>query len=133
MEEDEILKEKFTLLKTILKEFARKNPGIELAAIVSIEGLPICNYPEELPENLDDARIAAMTAALLSLGERAMLEVAQGELSRVLVEGNEGYLISVAAGTTAVLTVSAKKSLIKLGLLFHEMKQAANEIGKILG
>ena len=72
-----------------------------------------------------------MTAAMLALGERAMLEVGYQELDRILVEGPKGNLITISAGSKAVLTVTAKKSL-KIGLLFFDMKKTADEIGRIL-
>lgn len=72
-----------------------------------------------------------MTASILSLGERAMMEVGFNELERVLVEGPQGYLVSVTAGSKAVLTVSATKSL-KIGLLFYDLQKSANQVGRIL-
>ena len=114
-----------------LKAFYDKLPGIQLCSVVSIEGLPISHYPEELPGDADATRVAAMTASILSLGERAMLEVGFQELDRILVEGPQGYLISVSCGNRAVLTVSASKSL-KIGLLFYDLKRTASEIAKIL-
>lgn len=115
-----------------LKAFYEKLPGIQLCAVVSIEGLPISHYPEELPRNADSTRVAAMTASILSLGERAMLEISSAnQLDRILVEGRDGYLISITAGTKAVLTVYANKDL-RIGLLFFDMKKTAEEIGRIL-
>ena len=55
-------------LKTTLSDLKIKVPEIESAAIVSIEGLPIASV---LPQEIEEARLAAMTAAMLSLGERA--------------------------------------------------------------
>ena len=115
----------------VLKSFYEKLPGIQLCSVVSIEGLPISHYPEDLPGQADSTRVAAMTASILSLGERAMLEVGFQELDRILVEGPQGYLISVTCGSKAVLTVSASKAL-KIGLLFYDMQRTAKEIGNIL-
>ena len=114
-----------------LKLFYEKLPGIEITAVVSVEGLPISSYPDDLPQGADSTRVAAMTAAMLALGERAMLEVGYQELDRILVEGPTGNLIVISAGSSAVLTVTAKKSL-KIGLLMYDMKKCAKEIGKIL-
>ncbi|MHA2113127.1 MAG: roadblock/LC7 domain-containing protein [Candidatus Hodarchaeales archaeon] len=60
------------------------------------------------------------------------METGKGEMTRILVEGKDGYMISVQAGTKAVLTASASSS-VKLGLIFLDMKQAAQKIGEILG
>ncbi|MHA2105266.1 MAG: roadblock/LC7 domain-containing protein [Candidatus Hodarchaeales archaeon] len=115
----------------VLKAFYEKLPGIQLCSVVSIEGLPISHYPEDLPGQADSTRVAAMTASILALGERAMLEVGFQELDRILVEGPQGYLITVTCGSKAVLTVSAAKTL-KIGLLFYDMQRTAKEIGTIL-
>ena len=116
----------------VLEAFVSKLPAIDFASVVSLEGLPISSWPPTLPSGLDDVRVAAMTAAILSLGERAVMETGKGEMTRILVEGDDGYLISVQAGTKAVLTTSASRS-VKLGLIFLDMKQTAKKISEILG
>lgn len=115
----------------VLEAFVSKLPAVDFASVVSLEGLPISSWPPTLPSGLDDVRVAAMTAAILSLGERAVMETGKGEMTRIAVEGDKGVLISVQAGTKAVLTASA--SDVKLGLIFLDMKQAAKRIGEILG
>ena len=87
----------------VLEAFVSKLPAIDFASVVSLEGLPISSWPPTLPSGLDDVRIAAMTAAILSLGERAVMECGKGELNRILTEGDDGYIISVQSGTKAVL------------------------------
>ncbi len=119
-------------INEVLEAFVSKLPAIDFASVVSLEGLPISSWPPTLPQGLDDVRIAAMTAAILSLGERAVMECGKGELNRILTEGDSGYIISVQSGTKAVLTASASRS-VKLGLIFLDMKQAAQKIAKILG
>jgi predicted regulator of Ras-like GTPase activity (Roadblock/LC7/MglB family) len=115
-------------LTKILKDLESSIPEIEAAAIVSAEGLPIASA---LPRDVDEARVAAMTAAMLSLGERAAAELMKGELEQVMIRGTEGYLISMAAGENAVLTVSASKN-VKLGLIFLDMKRTVAKIVKEL-
>ena len=132
MIDDSAFEERNKQLTEILEAFSSRLPGIEASAIVSMEGLPITHYPPVLPNNVDDTRVAAMTAAMLSLGERAMMEVGRGELVRILVEGNDGYLISVAASDKAVVTVSAKKT-VKLGLIFHDLGSIAEKVAEVLG
>ena len=119
-------------INEVLEGFVSKLPAIDFASVVSLEGLPISSFPSVLPNNLDDVRVAAMTAAILSLGERAVMETGKGEIERILVEGDSGFLISVQSGSKAVLTASANRS-VKLGLIFLDMKQAAKKIGEILG
>ena len=68
----------------VLETFVSKLPAIDFASVVSLEGLPISSWPPKLPGDLDDVRIAAMTAAILSLGERAVMETGKGEMTRLI-------------------------------------------------
>lgn len=115
-------------LEEILKDLEASVPEIEAAAIVSVEGLPIASA---LPANVDETRVAAMTAAMLSLGERAVQELGKGELEQVFIRGNEGYIFVMGAGPNAVLTVSAKKD-VKLGLIFLDMRRSAQKIAELI-
>ncbi|MHA1409992.1 MAG: roadblock/LC7 domain-containing protein, partial [Candidatus Odinarchaeia archaeon] len=74
---------------------------------------------------------AAMTAAMLSLGERAAAELNKGELEQVYIKGKEGYVVAMGAGDNAVLTLSASKDA-KLGMIFLEMERAAKKIAELV-
>ena len=116
-------------LEKLLEELKNKVPQINASAIVSIEGLPIAS---ELPENTDEMRIAAMTAAMLSMGENASTTLSKGTLQEIIVSGKDGYIVTLAAGPNAVLTVNAKKKGVQLGLLYHFMKRVADQISQEL-
>ena len=115
-------------LEDILKDLEMNIPQIQATAIVSVEGLPIASA---LPTGVDEAMIAAMTAAMLSLGERAAAELGKGELEQVFIKGQDGYVIAMGAGPNAVLTSSATKDA-KIGLIFLEMERAAKKIAKLV-
>ncbi len=115
-------------LEGVLNELQGSIPEIEACAIVSVEGLPIVSA---LPTDVDEAKVAAMTAAMLSLGERVIEEMRKGRIERVFVEGSEGTIISMNAGPNAVLTCSSRKDA-KLGLIFLEMGRAARKIADVL-
>lgn len=115
-------------LEGVLNELQGSIPEIEACAIVSVEGLPITSA---LPTDVDEAKVAAMTAAMLTLGEKASMELGKGELKQVIIEGNEGWLLVIQAGLNACLTVSTTKQA-KLGLLFLDMKRAADKIGAMI-
>lgn len=120
--------EKTQNLSSVLDEIDLNVREIEAAAIVSVEGLPIAS---KLPEQYEETIIAAMTAAMLSLGDKIASNLNKGVLEKIMVEGAHGVVVSMAAGPNAVLTVSAAKDA-KLGLLFLEMQNAAKKIGEIL-
>jgi predicted regulator of Ras-like GTPase activity (Roadblock/LC7/MglB family) len=101
---------------------------IEASALISIDGLLI---DAAMPAGMDEDRIGAMSAALLSLGERTARELGRGQLERVLIQGEHGYVIMTSAGKEAVLTVLTKAE-VKLGLAFLDIKRAAHALSRIL-
>ncbi|MGY5862779.1 MAG: roadblock/LC7 domain-containing protein [Candidatus Thorarchaeota archaeon] len=115
-------------LEGVLNELQGSIPEIEACAIVSVEGLPIVSA---LPTDVDEAKVAAMTAAMLTLGEKAAIELGKGTLEQVNVKGIDGWLLVVAAGLNACLTVSTTANA-KLGLIFLDMKRAADKIAAMI-
>jgi predicted regulator of Ras-like GTPase activity (Roadblock/LC7/MglB family) len=111
-----------------LRELQVSSPDVEAAAIISVDGLPIAT---SLPQNVEEDRVSAMSAAMLSLGERIAGELGRGLLDEVYVKGEKGYVILRAVGEEAVLTVLARQQA-KLGLLFFDMRRAAEEFSNIL-
>jgi len=111
-----------------LRELQVSSPDVEAAAIISVDGLPIAT---SLPQNVEEDRVSAMSAAMLSLGERIADELGRGTLDEVYLKGEKGYVILRAVGEEAVLTVLARQQA-KLGLLFLDMRRAAKEFTNIL-
>jgi predicted regulator of Ras-like GTPase activity (Roadblock/LC7/MglB family) len=112
-----------------LQEMQMTTPDIEAAAIVSVDGLTIAS---SLPGGIEEDRVSAMSAAMLSLGERIAGELGRGVLDEVYVKGESGYVILRAVGEEAVLTVLARQKA-KLGLLFLDMRRASEKLAAILG
>jgi predicted regulator of Ras-like GTPase activity (Roadblock/LC7/MglB family) len=115
-------------LEGVLNELQGSIPEIEACAIVSVEGLPIVSA---LPNEVDEAKVAAMTAAMLTLGEKAAIELGKGNLEQVIIKGNNGWLLAIQAGLNACLTVSTTDQA-KLGLVFLDMKKAAEKIADMI-
>ncbi len=112
----------------VLEELKGSSADVEASALISTDGLMIASA---LPAGMDEDRVGAMSAALLSLGDRAARELARGTLERVLLQGERGYVIMSSSGTEAVLTVLAKQNA-KLGLLFLDIKRAAEALSKLI-
>lgn len=93
-------------LKRDLKRLVKSNPDVEAGAIVSIEGSLIVSV---FPEVIDDTKIAAMTAAIFSLGERGVLEVVRGNLKRIMIEGDNGLILIMTAGKNKILVLSTTR------------------------
>ena len=115
-------------LEGVLNELQGSIPEIEACAIVSVEGLPIVSA---LPTDVDEAKVAAMTAAMLTLGEKAAIELGKGNLEQVNIKGIEGWLLVIQAGMNACLKVSTTASA-KLGMVFLEMKRAAEKVSGMI-
>lgn len=115
-------------LDQVLGTLLRQAPDIEAAAVVSFDGLPMASA---LPSGMDEDRVAAMSAALLSLGERAAQGLGRGDLSQVYVEGDNGTVFLVSADDEAVL-VAVGRAGAKVGLMLFEVKQAASAVGTAL-
>jgi predicted regulator of Ras-like GTPase activity (Roadblock/LC7/MglB family) len=116
------------VLTTILSDLNGTSADIEASAVISLDGLMMAAL---LPQNMDEDRVGAMSAALLSLGDRTAKELARGELEQVLVKGARGYVLMTHAGPEAVLTTLAKANA-KLGLIFLDVKRAAEAITKVI-
>jgi len=115
-------------LANALRDLQIGTPDIEASAIVSVDGLIIASA---LPSGSEEDRVSAMSAAMLSLGERIAIELGRGSLEQVYVKGDQGYVILMSVGQEAVLTVLAH-SKAKLGLVFLEMRRAVDSLTDLL-
>ena len=104
-----------------------QTPEIEAAAVVSFDGLPMA---AALPPSMDQDRVAAMSAALLSLGERAAQGLGRGELSQVYIEGAAGTVFLISADDAVLVAVAAKGA--KAGMMMYEVRRCAGAVAEIL-
>ncbi|MDA1329494.1 MAG: roadblock/LC7 domain-containing protein [Chloroflexi bacterium] len=111
-----------------LRALQASTPEIEGAAIVSSDGLSIASA---LGPDIEEDRVAAMSAAMLSLGERIASELGRGSLEQVYIKGSEGYALLTAAGNDAVLSIIAKGEA-RLGLLLLELRNVVRDIEDLL-
>ena len=115
-------------LNQTLRVLQRTSPDIEASALISDDGLMIASA---LPQHLEEARVAGISATLSSLGTRAARELERGEVQEVFVRGEEGYalMITVGSGTLLLCLTNADA---KLGLVFLDMRRAVDDIRRIL-
>ncbi len=111
-----------------LRELQASSGDVEGAAIVSVDGLSMASA---LRPGTEEDRVSAMSAAMLSLGERISSELGRGELEQVMVKGENGYVILTAVGEEAVLTVLARKEA-KLGLIFLDVTRAVTALAQLV-
>ena len=111
-----------------LRDLQASSPDIDASAIVSVDGLPIATA---LPREVEEDRVSAMSAAMISLGERIASELGRGTLEQVYIKGESGYVVLMAIGEEAVLTTLAREQA-KLGLIFLDMRRATEDLEKLI-
>lgn len=116
------------MLNSILSDLNGSSADIEASAVISMDGLMMA---AALPAEFDQDRVGAMSAAILSLGDRTSKELARGSLEQVLIRGAKGYVLLTHAGDEAVVTALAKPNA-KLGLIFLDVKRAADAIANVI-
>jgi predicted regulator of Ras-like GTPase activity (Roadblock/LC7/MglB family) len=116
------------LLADRLRALQASTVDVEASAVVSVDGLIIASA---LPADVEEDRVSAMSAAMLSLGERIAGELRRGLLDQVYIKGDNGYIILTSVGEEAVLTVMARRGA-KLGLIFLDMRRAAKDLADLL-
>jgi predicted regulator of Ras-like GTPase activity (Roadblock/LC7/MglB family) len=128
---------KTDLLEGALKELCSKLEGIQGAVIVSIEGFVVASYSpiqsemDEEDSPTSSPQVAAMAATLIALGERTLSRLAQGDMIRLLIEGNDGGMLVVPANRRSSVAVMVGREA-KMGLVLYALQQSAKKISHIL-
>ena len=115
-------------LDSVLSNFERNVPHVQATAVVSTDGLVIAS---RLPDQVEEDRIGAMGAAILSISSRSGEELDRGEMERVLIEGESGYILIRSIGDDAILVALVDKD-VRLGMLFYECKKCIKTLTEIL-
>lgn len=121
-------KSRTELMVDRLRDLQQTTPEIEASAVVSVDGLIMAS---SLPAGVEEDRVSAMSAAMLSLGERISTELGRGGLEQVYIRGKEGYVILMSVGEEAVLTTLVREGA-KLGLIFLDMRRTADDLEKLV-
>jgi predicted regulator of Ras-like GTPase activity (Roadblock/LC7/MglB family) len=124
------------LLEEALKEFCDRLDGVQGAVIVSIEGFVVAAYTSGEEDSDEEGptsspQVAAMSATLIALGERTLARLAQGEMIRLLVEGNNGGMLVVPVNRRASVAAMVSKEA-KMGLVLYALQQSTKKISSIL-
>jgi predicted regulator of Ras-like GTPase activity (Roadblock/LC7/MglB family) len=121
-------KSRTELMVDRLRDLQASTPDIEASAVVSVDGLIMAS---SLPQGIEEDRVSAMSAAMISLGERIASELGRGILEQVYIKGDSGYVILMLVGEEAVLTSLIRENA-RLGLIFLDMKRAADDLDKLV-
>jgi predicted regulator of Ras-like GTPase activity (Roadblock/LC7/MglB family) len=121
-------KSRTELMVDRLRDLQATTPEIEASAVVSVDGLAMAS---SLPANVEEDRVSAMSAAMLSLGERISTELGRGKLDQVYIRGNEGLVVLMSVGEEAVLTTLVREGA-RLGLILLDMRRTADDLGRLV-
>ncbi|MAU10314.1 MAG: hypothetical protein CL607_10865 [Anaerolineaceae bacterium] len=123
-------------LESELQKLYNVVEGVKATVIVNIDGLLVAAYPAQDDENphhnpTSSPQVAAMSATLIGLAEKTLGRLAQGDLERLLMQGEDGTMVVYPAGRTAVAVLVEKDAY--MARVLYATKQAADEIARILG
>ncbi len=124
------------VLERTLRNLHTTVSGIKASVIVNIDGLLVASYPPGDDFDLDknptsSPQVAAMAATLVGLAERTLERLAQGELERLLMEGEHGVMVVYPAGRASLAVLVDKDT--KLGMVLFWTARTAKEIAEVLG
>jgi predicted regulator of Ras-like GTPase activity (Roadblock/LC7/MglB family) len=114
-------------LKIILSEMIGGCEEITGAMVSSVDGLA---WAELLPDSLDPNRFAAMSSALLALGDTMMKETQNARPKNVFLEGNSGMILILHAGKNLLLTIFTVETQ-HIGMPLAFAKKASEEISQL--
>lgn len=115
-------------LHKVIQSFVIGTSHVQGAALVTPDGLPLSG---KLPEGLSEAKVAAMAAAAMTIGDRIGHELQRGSIQHILVEGSEGFSILTLCGSDTLLLVLASLEA-KQGILLLEVRRMVEEIARII-
>lgn len=116
-------------LAKILRNLIDTSGDISGVAIVSMDGLIMA---ADLPSTVDQARVGAVAAAILSLSGRSVGQLKRGDLQQTTIQGTEGYILITQAGPNAVLVALTGQG-VNLGMVFLEVRECAAAVAAGLG
>jgi predicted regulator of Ras-like GTPase activity (Roadblock/LC7/MglB family) len=125
------------LVRVLREQLHENTEGVQEAVIVTNDGLVVASYPgvadyEDAGSDTGGSHwIGALAAEIIGQSQRAFGRLAQGAVSRILVEGELGSMIVVPAGDYAALAVMVNTET-KLGLAMFQIRRVAQRIGELL-
>lgn len=114
-------------MSSVLRQLRSSLQEIEAAVLISSDAMALAS---DISDESDEEMISALSASVLSMGERAANDLKRGILDQVYIKGDQGYLLIVHCGPDALLSLLVKPEA-KLGVVFMEAKRTAKELSKI--
>jgi predicted regulator of Ras-like GTPase activity (Roadblock/LC7/MglB family) len=114
-------------MNSILRDLRSSLQEIEAAVLISSDAMARAS---DISGEADEEMIGALSASVLSMGERAARDLKRGVLEQVYIKGDQGYLLLVHCGPDALLSLLVNPEA-KLGVVFMEGKRTAEELAKL--
>lgn len=116
-------------LKETLQRLIEGSSDIKGVAIISMDGLIMSSV---LPQGMEQMRVGAVSAGIMSLSGRSVGQLGRGDLQLTLIQGTEGYVVLTQAGKNAAFAALTGPG-VNLGMVFLEVREGAQAVAKILG
>lgn len=97
---------------------------IRASALISEDGIMVASH---LKKEGNEDRMAAMSAAMLSVSDRMAENLLGGSTNRVMIQNDLGYVIVSSVSDDMLLTV-VTCSDAKLGMIFHDINNFAKKL-----
>ncbi|MEK6851818.1 MAG: roadblock/LC7 domain-containing protein [Candidatus Thermoplasmatota archaeon] len=113
-------------IESIMKEL-RRIPDVLAVAVARRDGILVA---PDLPRGVDGRKVAAMSAALVGTSEFAARELGQGRFLQLIVDTDQGKILSTGAGEEALL-VTLVRTGANLGLILLAVDKAARKLAAL--
>ncbi|WP_079074956.1 MULTISPECIES: roadblock/LC7 domain-containing protein [Streptomyces] len=110
-----------------LKRLRTRMPQLRGALTASVDGLLLAQDATDV----EAEGVCALTAAALGVALRLSDATHQGGFRELLIRGEQGYVATYAAGSSAVLTLLAEPR-INVGRLHLEARRSSALIGQLV-
>jgi predicted regulator of Ras-like GTPase activity (Roadblock/LC7/MglB family) len=113
----------------VLEQLANELPSPDWVALVDDQGFVMASVPEDLA--VDEDRVSAMTAALVSMGERVLQEVEGGDLRYANVSGSKRQYLAVVLSPDRLLSIGLRPG-VAAQVTFRPLSRWVPELLKAL-
>ncbi len=125
-------------IEDVLRSLHQTVEGLQGTVVVSLDGfvvaayLPSGNGRRRRVEHLvDSPQVAAMAASIIAISDKVLAQLARGSISRVLIDGSEGGIVVVPAGSEAALAAMVGQNA-KWGIIMLALRRSADQVQRIL-
>jgi hypothetical protein len=116
------------ILLDMLRQLRTDTSGVEAAAIISADAMPLAS---EMSDSLEEEVLSATASALMTTGERVANDLARGNLDQLYLRGEDGDLLVVKVNGDAILACVVDHQA-KMGLTLLEVGRCAQRLADVI-